>query len=81
MKLRELLDQLGQLRGMLELGEIDGDEPVHLLRATDLTSPAALNAKADLLEKLTGSESGQAAETRRLAIAMYRYAGRKVPNR
>lgn len=71
MKLSELCNQLETFRKQIALRQIDGDEPVHLLKATDLAAPAALTAKADLLEKLTASESGQAAETRRLATAMY----------
>lgn len=76
MTLRELIDQLGTLRGMMELGEVDGDEPVHLLRATALAAPTALNAKADLLEQLHGKESGPATDARRLATRMHRYPQR-----
>ena len=60
---------------------IDPEEPMFLLRATDLCSPAALRQWAQLMKQLWGDSCIRATEAGRCATRMQRWPGREYSER
>lgn len=78
MKAEQEIDRLNR---KLRDGSLDPEEPLFVLRASDILAAATVDGWADLLDRLDGMGNPKVAEARRLAVAMKRWPRRKVPGR